>query len=871
MIKLAFRNNYLAISLLFQCFLLSAQNSFPEHLDLLYQTCIIKPENEKNKYLYDDKLKKIDDQLLQILKAKDNRIFYAPTMVDNVFRSELHIIQEFTSVKYDLKIFITNKGLNELTHVFNYQIDKDFNIIILPKDKDKITKVNKSNVFFNKVELDALSIFNKNKLDSHDAINVLILPFQNYGACESSLGSLCLSTIKDKLSEIKVREKINIDIKINTQFNISEPIGYEDAKKIAQLTNADIVIYGQYDPKCESNELEYVRINIVPMEEDVNLAFKKNDQTFKLENKLDLFDLKYEGDLADILFYLAAISTSDCLKMKLYFARIKNFKELPKYYKRLGSCFKNNDNHIEASKLYAEGLRKFPKDEILMKYLAESAENIKQNDLADSVYLEMVKIDPSWYLYYINFLYNTGLTDRLAKTCASFHQKYKNAKEYRHIKYIMAQALYNKVKDSLALELINDALYIADNDARSILLRAQINSRLKKLDLAELDFNSALKHCKTSKECEDVIQSFSHFLNYTIKDSVKLTTLFEASISEKYQDKRYTYATNIKPYRVYLMSKKNYSKALEILSKHYDRLPREERIIFCHCNHLVNGIDAGRACAKKNAFSKSNMEELIEYIYYNIYDDSIKKSILNLKGFIFLYGDDIENYVVNTNPQNKINLPREIIKEKNKEIALFAKVNLLLFSLYLDSVSYNLDSASLYLNNYVKLSTYPNILDMRMLIRSEDNVVLNKSHVVQKLSRKVDEYFDTNLDAIENKEISKNLKLQLFQAQFNNSLRKKEYMHCLALMDSLEQNLWFYHIDIENIKDFYNQKTNFYINVNDHKNALKSLEKYLALQEKRKLGHNNYDFLKNPSFEMLRKYKEFKKLQKKYGKKNKNQ
>lgn len=132
---------------------------------------------------------------------------------------------------------------------------------------------------------------------------ILLLPFNPDNNCTFQ-DTDYERQLTERFQTLKENNNLNLEVKLNQ--NYACPQTNKDAQKIGQNENADIVIWGHYDEKCEGNVK--VRLRYTLVEEDYHLSEVKEGDS-EMQTLVDLSELR-RGFLQEDLDYIFEWSTA---------------------------------------------------------------------------------------------------------------------------------------------------------------------------------------------------------------------------------------------------------------------------------------------------------------------------------------------------------------------------------------------------------------------------------------------------------------------------------------------------------------------------------------------------------------------------------
>ncbi len=182
---------------------------------------------------------------------------------------------------------------------------------------------------------ETLRVKKKPEDSKNDTFRILLFPFDYYSRCDDDLSAGCVKAVSNLLKKESFENDINMDIKICYAFNTQEkPLDYGTAKKIALLTNADFLIWGDYEKQCDWDSTVINCKYYAAREDILNQLQGELRETGPAPVK-DMRSIVTQQDIAgnikDVVYFLMAKTTKDTKKARLLFEKISIPKDKNEY------------------------------------------------------------------------------------------------------------------------------------------------------------------------------------------------------------------------------------------------------------------------------------------------------------------------------------------------------------------------------------------------------------------------------------------------------------------------------------------------------------------------------------------------------------
>lgn len=234
---------------------------------------------------------KYDSGQLQSKSASLNLGSRPTTFADSILVQKHKVLALFCTVKTE---DVKDRG--------NFLDGKDLNPYIFPKKPDR----------------SQMSDAARRAASTRDTFGILLFPFDYYSRCNDDLSAGCIKAVESLLEKEAKENNINLNIKRNYEFNQpNETLTYETAKKIANITHADFIIWGDYEKQCDWDST-VINCKYFAAKDDILSELQEEKRETGPFSIRDLRSLSSQQDIAgnikDVVYYLLARTEYDNTK-----------------------------------------------------------------------------------------------------------------------------------------------------------------------------------------------------------------------------------------------------------------------------------------------------------------------------------------------------------------------------------------------------------------------------------------------------------------------------------------------------------------------------------------------------------------------------
>ena len=231
-----------------------------------------------------------------------------------------------------------------------------------------------------------------------ETYNVLLLPFLPGPDC-SPTDALNEMAVRDHLSSLPESAELGIKIATSEGFAISCPASSEEAKRIGEVNNAHLVIWGS--PTNSSGNEELVKIQYVALNQHKDPLTKSTKQIGyqAFEDVYDLQEGFFAGRSQDLVYWILAVAH---LKSEGYPAAISYIEQItvqerPEFsvlMQMLAKCYLGMERFEDALKAYDEAIYLNPHNPNVYHHRGRLHQQLNHKDLALSDYTEAIRLNP---------------------------------------------------------------------------------------------------------------------------------------------------------------------------------------------------------------------------------------------------------------------------------------------------------------------------------------------------------------------------------------------------------------------------------------------------------------------------------------------
>ncbi|MDP1818120.1 MAG: hypothetical protein Q8K92_26950, partial [Leadbetterella sp.] len=220
-----------------------------------------------------------------------------------------------------------------------YKVLSLFCSIITDETKDRGNYLNGKNlnpyIFPKKPDRSQMSDSARRAASAKDTFGILLFPFDYYSRCNDDLSAGCIKAVEALLEKEAKENNINLIIKRNYEFNQpNEPITYETAKKIADITHADFLIWGDYEKQCDWDST-VINCKYFAAKDEILSELqeaKRETGPFSIRDMRSLSSQQdIAGNIKDVVYFLLARTEYDDTKACNLFQKISIPKSKKEY------------------------------------------------------------------------------------------------------------------------------------------------------------------------------------------------------------------------------------------------------------------------------------------------------------------------------------------------------------------------------------------------------------------------------------------------------------------------------------------------------------------------------------------------------------
>ncbi|MEL6253934.1 MAG: tetratricopeptide repeat protein [Bacteroidota bacterium] len=264
--------------------------------------------------------------------------------------------------------------------------------------------VDQSNSKGEQKEVSSTKVF---KQDS--TYNILLLPFGKDGICLEE-NNQYHKQVHKRILAIKKQQNLNIEVFREDSLNC-DWVDADVVRNYGKEKDANLVIYGNYEERCDDTTLlnvRYVLVDSINFNPDI---FIEGEAEYTLHDKVSLSELRrgnLTGKPEDVLYWALALqefSQKDFRTSISYLKLIKEREERPDYYivyQLLGSSYFYLDQHKKAIEYYTLALQLNPRNAGIYTSRGSSQMHLKEYEKAIEDLSMAIKLFPNLIDAYLN-------------------------------------------------------------------------------------------------------------------------------------------------------------------------------------------------------------------------------------------------------------------------------------------------------------------------------------------------------------------------------------------------------------------------------------------------------------------------------------
>ncbi|MEM7371557.1 MAG: tetratricopeptide repeat protein [Bacteroidota bacterium] len=230
--------------------------------------------------------------------------------------------------------------------------------------------------------------------------NVLLLPFFPGNDCNTT-NVLNESSVRDHLNSLPESQELGIRVATSDGYVIGCPESSEEAKRIGEVNNAHLVIWGTPGEGTPQGESDLLKIQYVALNQHQD-PLAKSHKRIGHQAFGDVYDLQeglFAGKSKDLVYWVLAVAH---LKSEDYAAAINyidqiNMQEQPEFSVLMhmqAKCYQGMERFEDALNAYDEAVFLDPHNPNIYHHRGRLHQQLNHKDLALADYTEAIRLNP---------------------------------------------------------------------------------------------------------------------------------------------------------------------------------------------------------------------------------------------------------------------------------------------------------------------------------------------------------------------------------------------------------------------------------------------------------------------------------------------
>ena len=232
--------------------------------------------------------------------------------------------------------------------------------------------------------------------ESTQSFNILLLPFKQYPNCYAP-EAIDESAVRDRLKILKESEDMGIKVAFINEAAC--PQSSEEAKRIGEVYNADLVVWGNYPLGRQDTNNIHVRYVALSGNQNPSQNYWANLGKLALADIFELQEGKIGGSVEDVIYWLLGIVhlRNEKYQSALTYLKQIEIKESPEYssvHHLIAKCYQGLERYDQVLAAYNKAIELNPDDANGYYNRGAVYQILRQNDQALADYLEAIRINP---------------------------------------------------------------------------------------------------------------------------------------------------------------------------------------------------------------------------------------------------------------------------------------------------------------------------------------------------------------------------------------------------------------------------------------------------------------------------------------------
>ena len=232
--------------------------------------------------------------------------------------------------------------------------------------------------------------------ESSQSFNILLLPFKQYPNCYAP-EAIDESAVRDRLKILKESEDMGIKVAFINEAAC--PQSSEEAKRIGEVYNADLVVWGNYTMARQDTNNIHVRYVALGRDQTPSQNYWANLGKLALSDVFELQEGRIGGSVEDVIYWLLGIVhlKNEKYQSALTYLKQIQFQLTPEFssvHHMIAKCYQGLERYDQVLEAYNTAIELNPNDANGYYNRGAVYQILRQNDQALADYLEAIRINP---------------------------------------------------------------------------------------------------------------------------------------------------------------------------------------------------------------------------------------------------------------------------------------------------------------------------------------------------------------------------------------------------------------------------------------------------------------------------------------------
>ncbi|MEM1319170.1 MAG: tetratricopeptide repeat protein [Bacteroidota bacterium] len=201
-----------------------------------------------------------------------------------------------------------------------------------------------------------------------DSYNILLLPFGSSQKCELET-IICEREVEERFNLLKEQnDSLNIEVQVYQGVNTTtRSLAFDRARSIGDSLGADLVVWGDYQSKCEWDSTK-IRVKWASVETDIPFLDPQEDIEYQgIQDLSQIEEGEVTGNVEEIVYWALArkdFSSANFGKSLAYLLKIKAQEkiEYAVIFNAIGRCYHELDQQAKAAQYYSKAIELNPEN-----------------------------------------------------------------------------------------------------------------------------------------------------------------------------------------------------------------------------------------------------------------------------------------------------------------------------------------------------------------------------------------------------------------------------------------------------------------------------------------------------------------------------